>query len=195
VGAALALAILLVVVVGGLSLAVNSQGPLQGPRPAPQPRSARPVHPGRPKPAKPAQPGEPKRRRADKDAGDLAKRLLRGRARATSEDAPDRPIERPFEQPPLEPEQVFGDLKPLSTQGKAIVVSVVDERTLGPVTRSRLTLKVQPEEGENFEVTTRVAFPTPEARARVKVGSTIPVRYDPADHRRVVVEVETGGEG
>jgi len=72
------------------------------------------------------------------------------------------------------------------------VVSVVDERTLGPVTRSRLTLKVQPEDGECFEVTTRVAFPTPEARAQVKVGGTIPVRYDPADHKRVVVEVEAG---
>jgi hypothetical protein len=76
-----------------------------------------------------------------------------------------------------------------------VVVSVVDERTLGPVTRSRLTLRVQPDEGEAFEVTTRVAFPTPEARSRIKVGSTIPVRYDPADHRRVAVEMDEGGGG
>jgi hypothetical protein len=69
-------------------------------------------------------------------------------------------------------------------------MSVVDERTLGPVTRSRLTLRVDPTEGEAFEVTTRVAFPTPEHRARVKVGALIPVRYDPDDHRRVVVDLD-----
>jgi hypothetical protein len=80
-------------------------------------------------------------------------------------------------------------------QAKAVVVSVVDERTVGPVTRSRLALRVQPEEDQAFEVTTRVAFPTPEARARVKVGATIPVRYDPADHRRVVVDMDEGGGG
>jgi hypothetical protein len=66
----------------------------------------------------------------------------------------------------------------------------VDERTLGPVTRSRLTLRVEPAQGEAFEVTTRVAFPTPEERAKVKVGGTIPVRYDSEDHRRVVVDTE-----
>lgn len=69
-------------------------------------------------------------------------------------------------------------------------MSVVDERTLGPVTRCRLTLRVQPSEGEAFEVTTRVAFPTPEERAKVKVGATVPVRYDSEDQRRVVVELD-----
>jgi hypothetical protein len=66
---------------------------------------------------------------------------------------------------------------------------VVDERTIGPVTRSRLTLQVQPEEGAPFEVTTRVAFPTPAARARVKVGGTVPVRYDNDDRTRIVVDL------
>ena len=73
-------------------------------------------------------------------------------------------------------------------------MSVVDERTLGPVTRSRLTLRVEPAQGDAFEVTTRVAFPTPEERAKVKVGALIPVRYDSEDHRRVVVDTE-GGAG
>jgi hypothetical protein len=73
----------------------------------------------------------------------------------------------------------------------AKVVSVVDERTIGPVTRSRLTLQVQPDDGPAFEVTTRVAFPTPAARARVQVGGTIPVRYDKDDHTRIVVDLPT----
>ena len=90
---------------------------------------------------------------------------------------------------PSDPDQLF-DLKPLQGQAQALVISVVDERTLGPVTRSRLTLRVEPAEGDAFEVTTRVAFPTPEHRARVKVGATIPVRYDPDDHRRVVVDMD-----
>jgi hypothetical protein len=66
---------------------------------------------------------------------------------------------------------------------------VVDERTIGPVTRSRLTLQVEPSEGPSFEVTTRVAFSTPEARARVKVGGTVPVRYDKDDPMRIVLDV------
>jgi len=82
------------------------------------------------------------------------------------------------------------DLRPLNSQAQALVISVVDERTLGPVTRSRLTLRVEPPGGEAFEVTTRVAFPTPEERAKVKVGGTIPVRYDENDHRRVVVDMD-----
>ena len=60
----------------------------------------------------------------------------------------------------------------------------------GPVTRSRLTLRIQPTGGEPFEVTTRVAFPTPEERSRIKVGKMIGVRYDSEDHRRVVVDPE-----
>jgi hypothetical protein len=90
----------------------------------------------------------------------------------------------------VDADMLFGEIKPLNGEASAVVMSVVDERTLGPVTRSRLTLRVQPEVGDSFEVTTRVAFPTPEHRARVKVGASIPVRYDPEDHRRVVVDVD-----
>ena len=61
------------------------------------------------------------------------------------------------------------------------MISVVDERTIGPVTRSRLTLEITRERGAPVEVTTRVAFPTPAARGRVKVGGTDPVRYDRDD--------------
>ena len=71
-------------------------------------------------------------------------------------------------QQPVEPDIPIGDLKPLNTQAQALVMSVVDERTLAPVTRSRLTLRIQPTDGEAFEVTTRVAFPTPEERAADK---------------------------
>lgn len=74
-------------------------------------------------------------------------------------------------------------------EAEAKVVSVVDERTIGPVTRSRLTVEIDPGDGGPFEVTTRVAFPTPDARARVKVGGTVKVRYDKDDHSRVVVDV------
>jgi hypothetical protein len=77
----------------------------------------------------------------------------------------------------------------VSTEAK--VISVVDERTIGPVTRSRLTIEIDPGDGPSFEVTTRVAFPTPEARARVKVGGSIPVRYDKDDRTRVVVDLPT----
>lgn len=71
----------------------------------------------------------------------------------------------------------------------AKVMSVVDERTIGPVTRSRLALEIEPQDGAPFEVTVRWAFPTPEARAKVKVGGTLPVRYDKDDHTRVVVDL------
>jgi hypothetical protein len=69
----------------------------------------------------------------------------------------------------------------------AKVISVVDERTIGPVTRSRLTLRIEPPDGDPFEVTTRFAFPTPTARANIKVGGTVPVRYDKDDRTRIVV--------
>jgi hypothetical protein len=74
-------------------------------------------------------------------------------------------------------------------EAQAKVISVVDERTIGPVTRSRLTVQIDPGEGEPFEVTTRVAFPTPESRAKVKVGGTVTVRYDKDDRTRVVVDI------
>ncbi|MGH9116000.1 MAG: hypothetical protein ACRDWW_09255, partial [Acidimicrobiales bacterium] len=81
------------------------------------------------------------------------------------------------------------DLLNAGVQADARVVSVVDERTIGPLTRSKLTLQINPEPGKTLEVTTRVAFPTPVARARVKVGGTVKVRYDKDDPTRVVVDL------
>jgi hypothetical protein len=72
---------------------------------------------------------------------------------------------------------------------EAKVISVVDERTIGPVTRSRLSLEIDPGDGPPFEVTVRWAFQTPAARSRVKVGGTLPVRFDKDDHTRVVVDL------
>jgi len=189
-GAAVALAIMLVVVVGVLSLAVNAQGPVQGGGlGGPSPRAGRGVgHPGTTAPTVPRPPRRPQRDRPERapvppDAGS-SKGPVKGSSKG--------PVKGPGE--PADPDQLFGDLKPLNTPARALVVSVVDERTLGPVTRSRLTLKVQPPAGDPFEVTTRVAFPTPEDRARVKVGATIPVRYDSNDHRRVVVDMDSKPE-
>jgi hypothetical protein len=172
---------MLVVVVGVLSLAVNAQGPFQGTGAGgAQARSTRSGHPGTAPPPTSKPPRRPARERSER----------RDRQASTPPPPPVSESPQPVEQDPQ-----FGDLRPLNTQAHALVMSVVDERTLGPVTRSRLTLRVQPPEGEPFEVTTRVAFQTPEERARVKVGGTIPVRYDSYDHRRVVVdtEQETGG--
>jgi hypothetical protein len=73
----------------------------------------------------------------------------------------------------------------------AKVISVVDERTIGQVTRSRLTLEIDPGDRPPVEVTTRVAFPTAAARARVRVGGTVPVRYDKDDPTRIVVDLPT----
>jgi hypothetical protein len=172
---------MLVVVVGVLSLAVNAQGPFQGTGAGGgQSRTGRSGHPGS---TPPSSTGKAPRRP--------------GRERSERRDRQPAPQAQPAGEPqqPTEQEQSLGDLRPLNTQAQALVMSVVDERTLGPVTRSRLTLRVQPAEGEPFEVTTRVAFPTPEERARVKVGGTIPVRYDSYDHRRVVVDTDQEGGG
>ena len=165
---------MLVVVVGVLSLAVNAQGPFQGTGGAGQPRAARSGHPGSAaSQSKP--PRRPPRERTER----------RDRQAAAAQPPPSSdPL------PPSEQDQSFGDLKPLNTQAHALVMSVVDERIIGPVTKSKLTLRVQPSEGEPFEVTARVSFPTPEERARVKVGGTLPIRYDSFDHRRVVVDTD-----
>lgn len=170
--AALALAVALVVVVALLSLAVNSQGQFAG--------GERGTSVGTEGPSKPS----PRAlRRPQRERGERPKRERRP-------SAPEVPSE-----PAPGPEQVFGDLRPLNRQAPAVVLSIVDERTVGPVTRCRLTLRVQPSEGEAFEVTTRVAFPTPEERAKVKVGVTLPVRYDSEDHRRVAVETDKPAGG
>jgi hypothetical protein len=91
--------------------------------------------------------------------------------------------------PTPEPEQRGPELLRTGARAEARVISVVDERTVGPVTRSRLTLEIEPEGGDRFQVTTRTAFPSPAARASVKVGGTVPVRYDPNDHARVVLDL------
>ncbi|HET9691105.1 MAG TPA: hypothetical protein VFP61_08125, partial [Acidimicrobiales bacterium] len=73
------------------------------------------------------------------------------------------------------------------TPALAKVISVVDERTVGPVTRSRLVLALEAD-GERWEVTVRHAFQTPAARAAVKVGGTVPVRYNPDERTKVVLD-------
>ena len=175
------MAITLVVVVVVLSLAVNAQGPFQGTTMGGRPRAARADHPGSVPPSPPAPPRAPRRPPRE--------RSERSRERAAG--APTVPPSREPEHP-ADADQVFGDVKPLNSRAQALVISVIDERMLGPVTRSRLTLRVEPKGAEAFEVTARVAFPTPEDRARVKVGESIPVRYDSEDHRRVVVDTEKG---
>ncbi len=97
---------------------------------------------------------------------------------------PSEPSPEPTEQESRGPE-----LLRTGVPAQARVISVVDERTIGPVTRSRLSLQVEPAEGSAFEVTLRVAFQTPDARARVKVGGTVPVRYDSDDRTRVVIDL------
>jgi hypothetical protein len=147
--AAVALAVVLVIAVAGMSLAMQTQ------RPVPPGASRVPTPP----------------------------RRTRERRAATPE-----PVVAPESK---DPEGSRGpELLRSGTPAEAKVVSVIDERTLGPVTRSRLQLDVRPSDTGPFEVTLRVAFPTPEARARVRVGGTVPVRYDPADHSRVILDLD-----
>jgi len=156
---AVALTVVLVIVVIGLSLAMQSQQTMQG---------ARTARPSRP-PRVPTPPRRSRERKAQPPASDLPPPT---RPAATGEaDIPAPELLRTGE------------------QADAKVISVVDERTIGPVTRSRLTVAIDPGDGSAFEVTTRVAFPTPEARARVRVGGTVKVRYDKDDRSRVVVDV------
>jgi hypothetical protein len=163
VTAAIALAIVLVVVVAGASMAMESQrsGTMSPPRP---PRPARAP-----------------------DSGPIVGRRSRGRSRKpvdpTSADAPPAPPTAP------EPEIKGPELLRSGVAADAKVISVVDERTIGPVTRSRLALRIEQPQGEAFEVTVRVAFQTPESRAGIKVGGTVPVHYDPDDRSRVVVDL------
>lgn len=100
--------------------------------------------------------------------------------------AADGPPPAPSSPPP---ESKGPELLRSGVPADAQVISVVDERTIGPVTRSRLTLRIEPSGSAPFEVTVRMAFPTPDARSRVKVGEKVPVRYDSDDHSRVVVDL------
>ncbi|MGH9058076.1 MAG: hypothetical protein ACRDZY_00945 [Acidimicrobiales bacterium] len=149
--AAVALAVVLVIAVAGMSLAMQTQQ-----RPArPQTRSTGPTR--RPRERRPApQPDPPKPQPADP-----------------------------------EPEWKGPELLRSGETANAKVVSVVDERTLGPVTRSRLVLSIQATDGDPFEATIRAAFPTPAARAAVKVGGTVAVRYDKDNRTRVVLDTGT----
>jgi hypothetical protein len=169
VTAAIALAVVLVIVVAGASMAMESQRSAQNP-------TARRT-PGAPRPPRAAPSGGIGRRVRSRERD-------RGRPDPTSADAPPPPPA-----PVPEPESKPPDFLRTGEPAQAKVLSVVDERTIGPVTRSRLALRVEPSEGEPFEVTIRVAFQTPEQRGRVKVGSTVPVRYDRDDRSRVVVDL------
>ncbi|HET9077685.1 MAG TPA: hypothetical protein VFN68_12200 [Acidimicrobiales bacterium] len=161
--AAIALAVVLVIAVAGASMALESQHTAT----TGAPRPARP---------RPASPGQSRRPRV---------RDRMGRANPT----PTADVPSPPPAPAGESEVKGPELLRTGAPADAKVISVVDERTIGPVTRSRLTLKVEPKDGSAFEVTLRVAFQTPQARARVKVGGTVPVRYDRDDHTRVVVDL------
>ena len=164
--AAIALAVVLVIAVAGASMAMESQ------------RSGTPAAR---RPARPARSGQAERGR----------RPMRSRDRArTDPTAADGPPPPPAPMP--EPEFKGPDLLRTGKAVAARVISVVDERTIGPVTRSRLVLRIEPERGEPLEVTVRHAFATPESRAAVKVGGTVAVRYDPDEPRRVVLDLPQG---
>ncbi len=151
---AVALAVVLVIAVAGMSLAMQTQRPVQSPPRAPGP-STRRVRDRRPAPAPPPPPPPP----ADPEPEWKGPEILRTGAHA-----------------------------------EAKVVSVVDERTLGPVTRSRLVLALSVD-GQDWEVTVRHAFQTPDARSRVRVGGTVPVRYNPEDHNKVVLDQDRSSDG
>lgn len=163
--AAIALAVVLVIAVAGASMAMESQR-------AAQPGARRP-----PRPVRPPR-GADRPRRAPR---------ARERNRPVDPTAADGP---PPAAPPMpEPELKGPDLRRNGEAAQAKVISVVDERTIGPVTRSRLVLRIEPEGRDPLEVTVRHAFPTPEARSTVKVGATVPVRYDRDDPHRVVLDL------
>jgi hypothetical protein len=153
---AVALAVVLVIAVAGLSLAMQSQRAAQSTQ--------------SPRPPRPPRPPVPPRRARDRRTPPPTPAAV----------VPD-PVEAEMQRGP--------DLLRSGEPAEAKVISVVDERTIGPVTRSRLTLQIDPGDGPAFEVTTRVAFATPAARARIKVGGTVPVRYDKDDRTRIVVDL------
>ena len=165
--AAIALAVVLVIAVAGASMAMESQ------------RSGQPVTRRPPRPVRPTK---------APDGGRASRRPTRIRDRnrpdPTAADGPPPPAA-----PMPEPEFKGPDLLRTGTAAQAKVISVVDERTIGPVTRSRLVLVIEPRSGEPLEVTVRHAFPTPDSRASVKVGGTVPVRFDPEEPRRVVIDL------
>jgi hypothetical protein len=132
-------------------------------------------------------PLQPNRTRATR----VARPPMPGRARRTRERPTSAPAPPPPAPVPLPAMETKGpELLRSGVPTRAKVVSVVDERVVGPVTRSRLTLEIRPDGGDAFEVTIRHAFPTPDIRAKVRVGGTIGVRYDKDEHRKVVIDPE-----
>jgi hypothetical protein len=154
---AIALAIVLVVAVGGISMAMQSQRTGQSPA---GPRTSRIPRPTR----------SPEGRRGRKPS---------------PSDLPPPTAPAAEKEPDLRGPELLRSGVP----AEAKVLAVVDERTTGPVTRSRLTLEVKPEDESTFEVVVRVTFATPESRSKVKVGGTVGIRYDKDDHNKVVVDL------
>jgi hypothetical protein len=149
VTAAIALAVVLVIAVAGVSLAMQTQRPATA-------RAQR-------------APSAPRR----------ATRSPRPAAKSAPE---------PTGAPPTGADQRGPELLRTGKVAEAKVISVVDERTTGSVVRSRLSLRVEPTGAQAFEVQLRHAFPTQAARAAVRVGGSVSVRYDPDDHRRVAID-------
>lgn len=170
--AAIALAVVLAIAVAGASMAMESQK-------SGAPAGRRPVRPDRPT------------RTARTSDTDPTRRPLRRRDRPKPS-VPASEASAPPPPPAPEPELKGPDLRRSGTAAQAKVISVVDERTIGPVTRSRLVLLIEPAGSDPIEVTVRHAFPTPDSRATVKVGGSVPVRYDPEEPRRVVVDLPQG---
>jgi hypothetical protein len=162
---AVALAIVLVVAVVGISMAMESQRSANSARPAG--RTSRP-------------PTQQPRRARDR---------LRERRSTEAEGTSAVP---PLAAEAKDPDLKGPELLRTGVTAEARVMSVVDERTLGPVTKSRLVLQIAPAEGGPFEVTIRHTFSTAEARGKVKVGGMIPVRYDKDDRTKVVVDLPQG---
>ena len=158
---AVALAIVLVIAVAGLSLAMQSQRTAQSPQTPRPPRAAPSAHATAPAPAT----GRPRLAAAGRDAAAAGSRRTRGPgARAPA----------------------FGRAGGSQSHlgGRR-----ADHRTGHPEppdARDRPATRVRP-----FEVTTRVAFPTPAARARVKVGGNHSRPLRPGRPTRIVVDLPT----
>jgi hypothetical protein len=167
VAAAIALAIVLVIAVGGVSLAMQTQRPLQ-----PQAR------PARAEPRGPVIGGRIRNRRPS--SGGSEPPVPSGAA-----ETPLSPL------PPQNPATKGPELLRTGVPAEAKVVNVVDERVVGSVTRSRLTLRIEPEGGDPFEVDLRHAFPSLESRSKVKIGGTIAVHYDKDKPKKVVIDPST----
>jgi hypothetical protein len=163
---AVALAVVLVIVVGTLSLAFRAnQAGL---------------------PSRPGFPGRPPMGPRPAPAARVPRRPVRPKTR--SEESPPPTSPNPPPPTPMREEPV-PDLLRSGSKADARVISVVDERTVGATTRSRLVLRVEPSDDKPFEAQLRVLFNTPERRAAVKVGGSVAVRYDPENHNKIVLDL------